>query len=277
MLKRQRPSSPSPIPATYGDDLASSISGPSAFHQGANMNTSFHADPTFRVSRKRPRVSPDTIPGATSGGGLGRHSFLSSPVLSKRRRSPDLMDDDSEDDLESNSGHQISNTYSSYQREGESSHSLHPTITQVKRRRTTAPVLEGSSRGWGHDHPSHTESGPGIPTPTSYPHSSFDPGNPPPGWVLDTQIGEYARENARLYDLHALRPRLPPSEEPAEDQSVGVSVDVDMEEKVVKERYEERNKCVPISFDICLLGYLTTHIRLLGSLFLERQRRLAGA
>jgi len=35
-------------------------------------------------------------------------------------------------------------------------------------------------------------------------------------------------------------------------------VDVDMEEKVVKERYEERNK-------------------LLGSLFLERQRRLAGA
>jgi hypothetical protein len=61
----------------------------------------------------------------------------------------------------------------------------------------------------------------------------------------------------------------------AQDPNGVADVDVDGEEKVVKERYEERNKYAPFPFDECILGRLT-RIRLLGSLFLERQRRLAG-
>lgn len=111
-----------------------------------------------------------------------------------------------------------------------------------KRRRMIPPVLEGSSRGWGSNQPFHIGIGPNIPASTSYPYSSFDPTSPPSGWVLETQVGEYAQENAKLYDLHTLRPRLPHLEEATHDQDVIASADVDMEEKVVKERYEERNK-----------------------------------
>lgn len=282
MLKRQRPSSPLPTLATYCDDPPSLISpGSSMFHPGANMNT--QVDPSFGMSRKRPRVSPDTIPGVTGVGGsgiVGRPTFFSSSVLSKRERSPDPMDDsdDSEHEPEPRSCPRISNTWSGYQREGESSDpfaSHQP--TNQKRRRTTAPVLEGSSRGWGADQSSQFGTGPGVLSSTSYPHSSFDPANPPAGWVLETRIGEYAEENAKLYDLHTLRPRLPHPEVTTQDQEAIPNVDVDMEEKVVKERYEERNKYVPIStFRPHILGFLTACVRLLGSLFLERQRRLTG-
>ena len=279
MLKRQRPSSPLPIPATYGDDLSS---GPTAFHPTANM--SVHADPPFGNSRKRPRIYPDITPGVSGMGGsgsTGRHTFASSSVLSKRRRSPDPMDDsdDSEDDSESRPGPQFSNTSSDYQQEREpfdySLPSSHATIN-LKRRRTIPPLLEGSSRGWGLDQPSHTGTGPEILSPASYPYPSFDPTNPPPGWILETQIGEYAQENARLHNLHTLRPRLPHPEETTQDQLEIASVGVDMEEKVVKERYEERNRCVLPRSGPRTLGYLTTYLRLLGSLFLERQRRLTG-
>ncbi|KAF9649086.1 hypothetical protein BDM02DRAFT_3186605 [Thelephora ganbajun] len=259
MLKRQRPSSPLPIPAAYGDDLSSSILGPSTFHPAANVSASpIQVDPLFGISRKRPRVSPDVAPGVTSvvgSGSAGRHTFFSSSVLSKRRRSPDRMDggDDSGGDSDSGPHPHISNTYSDYQREAGSWDPLasRPSI-DLKRRRTTAPVLEGSSRGWG---PDRSETGPDGPGLSSFPHS-FDPAHPPVGWTLETQIGEYAQENSKLHDLHALRPRLPYSEEATQDHNA--NADVDMEEKVVKERYEERNK-------------------LLGSLFLERQRRLAEA
>lgn len=204
--------------------------------------------------------------------------FLSSSVLSKRRRSPDPMDDDdSEGDHDFGSGLQPSNTYSDYQRAGESSDPFAPRPTiNLKRRRTTAPVLEGSSRGWGPDQTSHFGTGPDGPLPISHPHL-FDPAHPPAGWVLETQVGEYARENAKLHDLHTLRPRLPHSEEVTQEDHNGIpNVDVDMEEKVVKERYEERNKYVVFPFYAYILGCLTTRIRLLGSLFLERQRRLTG-
>jgi len=258
MLKRQRPSSPLPIPAAYGDLR------PSTFHPAANMSTpSVHPDPSFGISRKRPRVSPDVIPGVIGVGGnanAGRHTFFSSSLLSKRRRSPDPMDDgdDPEGDSEPRFGPQISNTHSDYQREGESSDSLaSPSAMTLKRRRTAAPILEGPSRGWGPDQTSHSDTGSGVPGPTSYSHSS-NPALPPVGWVLETQIGEYARENAKLHDLHTLRPRLPHSEEMSQDYNGVANVAVDTEGKVVKERYEERNK-------------------LLGSLFSERQRRLAGA
>ena len=181
------------------------------------------------------------------------------------------MDDggDSEGDPESRSSHQTSNPHSDYQREGESSDPL-------KRRRTTAPVLEGSSRGWGPDQSSHFGTGPDVLSPSHpYPHS-FDPVHPPVGWVLETQIGEYAQENAKLHDLHTLRPRLPHSEEVTQDHNGVVNIGVDMEEKVVKERYEERNKCVLFPFYMRISRRLTACVRLLGSLFLERQRRLAG-
>ena len=181
------------------------------------------------------------------------------------------MDDgnDSEDDP---SNPHISSTYSDYRREGEHSDPLasRPTIN-LKRRRTTAPVLEGSSRGWGPDQT--LELGPEIPGSSSYPHS-LDPAQPPAGWVLETQIGEYAQENAKLHDLHTLRPRLPHSEEVAQDHGGVFGADVNMEEKVVKERYEERNKYVPYLLDPHTFGRLTIPTRLLGSLFLERQRRL---
>ena len=189
------------------------------------------------------------------------------------------MDDgeDFEDDSQSRSGHQISDVYSDYQREGEASDPPASRLTtNPKRRRTTAPVLEGSSRGWGPDQASHTVTGPGIPSPTSYPHS-FDPAHPPIGLVLETQIGEYAQENAKLHDLHTLRPRLPHLEEATQDHNPIASVDVDMEEKVVKERYEEHNKYVVFPYDAHVPERLTVRVRLLGSLFLERQRRLAGA
>jgi len=167
--------------------------------------------------------------------------------------------DDSEGDSESRTGPQFSNTFSEHQREGGPSNPFvsRPTIN-LKRRRMAPPILEGSSRGWGPEQSSHTGTGSDIPIPTPYPYLSFDPTNPPSGWVLETQVGEYAQENAKLHDLHALRPRFPHPEEAVQDQYEIANVDVDMEEKVVKERYEERNK-------------------LLGSLFLERQRRLAEA
>jgi len=152
------------------------------------------------------------------------------------------MDDGNDSDGDPSSPH-ISNTHSDYRREGEPSDPLtsRPAIN-LKRRRTTAPVLEGSSRGWGPDQT--FEIGPEIPGLSSYPHS-FDPAQPPAGWVLETQIGEYAQENAKLHVLHTLRPRLPHSEEVTQDHGGVLSVDVDMEEKVVKERYEEHNKYVP--------------------------------
>ena len=186
--------------------------------------------------------------------------------------------DDSEDESESPPGPQFSNTSSDYQRERDSSDPLafRPT-TNPKRRRTNAPLLEGSSRGWGPDQPFQIGTGPDISTTTSYPSSSFDPANPPPGWVLETQVGEYAQVNARLHDLHTHRPRLPHPEEMTQDHNLVVNVDVDMEEKVVKERYEERNKYALLLFDTRSLRYLTIRVRLLGSLFLERQRRLAEA
>ena len=278
MLKRQRPLSPSPIQATYGDDLSSSILGPSTLHPVANMSSpSVQGDPPFGISRKRPRISPDVIPEATGVGASGstaRHAYLSSSLLSKRRRSPDPMDDedyDDEDD-EFRSGPQISHMYSNYQGEGEPSDptASHPTIHH-KRRRTTAPVLEGPSRGWGPDH----RTGPDILT-DPIPYPSFDPAYPPTGWVFETQINEYAQENAKLHDLHTLRPRLPHSEEVSQDYSGIPSVDVDMEEKVVKERYEGHNRYrVPY---LCIYPRRADRfIRLLGSLFLERQRRLAGS
>jgi len=185
--------------------------------------------------------------------------------------------DNSEGDSDPRSGPQISNTYSDYQREGEPSDPLVscPTIN-LKRRRTTAPFLEGSSRGWGADQTSHFGTGPDIPILSSDPHL-LDPAHPPVGWVLETQIGEYAQENAKLHDLHALRPRLPHSEEVTQDHNAIANADVDMEEKVVKERYEERNRCALPSFDARILGCLTARVRLLGSLFLERQRRLTEA
>lgn len=278
MLKRQRPLSPPPIQATYGDDLSSPILGSSTLHPAANMSSpSAQVDPPFVISRKRPRISPDVTLGATGVGGSGstaRHTYFSSSMLSKRRRSPDPMDDDgyNDDDDEPRSGPQIAHTYPSYQGEGGPSDptASHSTIHH-KRRRTTAPVLEGSSRGWGPDR----ETGPNfLDGPIPYP--SFDPVHPPVGWVLETQIGEYAQENAKLHDLHTLRPRLPHSEEVSQDHGEFPSVDVDMEEKVVKERYEGHNRC--------RAPYLQMHprradrfIRLLGSLFLERQRRLAGS
>jgi len=265
MLKRQRPSSPLPIPAAYDDDP----SNPSTFHPGANMNAQpFYAD-SFGISRKRPKVSSEIVPGTMGAGGSGsaaRHAYSSSSVLSKRTRSPDPMDDDDGEDYEddgyseSKPGPQISNTHPDYQRERDPTDPLvsRPTINP-KRRRTTAPILDGSSRGWGPSQHSYIGTdGPEIPSLTSHPYSSFDPANPPPGWVLETRIGEYAQENAKLYDLHTLRPRLTHPEEVTQDQqNASGSVGVDIEEKVVKERYEERNK-------------------LLGSLFMERQRRLAG-
>ena len=212
------------------------------------------------------------------GGNAGRHTFFSSSVLSKRTRSPDPMDEDndSEDDYESKSGPQISGMYSCYQREGEPSDPTvsRPTIN-LKRRRTTAPILEGSSRGWGGGQPSHFETGPDVLYPAPYLHS-FDPAHPPPGWIFETQIGEYAHENAKLHDLHTLRPRLPHSAEVTQDHNGISNLDVDMEEKVVKERYEERNRCATFRFDAYIAGRLTARIRLLGSLFLERQRRLTG-
>ena len=266
MLKRQRPSSPSPFLAAYGDDLSSPILGPNTFHPAANTSTpSIQVDPSFGVSRKRSRLSPDIIPGVTGlggGGSAGRHTFISSSVLSKRRRSPDPMDDgdDSEGDPEPWSGPQISTTHSDYQREGES-------LGPPKRRRTTAPVLEGSSRGWGPDQ-SYFGIGPDAPGPSSHPHSS-DSVHPPMGWVLETQTGEYAHENARLHDLHTLRPRLPHSDEVTQDHNGVANVDVDMEEKVVKERYEEHNKCVVFLFDACVSRRLiicqTAWISILGT------------
>ena len=182
--------------------------------------------------------------------------------------------DGSEGDSESRPGPKLSNAHSNYQQEGEPSDPLasHPTIN-LKRRRTTAPALEGTSRGFGPDRVSHFETGPEVPGSSSHSHS-FDPAYPPVGWVLETELSEYAQENAKLYDLHTLRPRLPHSEEVTQDLS---NADVDMEEKVVKERYEERNRCVVFQFDPRVFGRLTTRIRLLGSLFLERQRRLTGA
>ena len=257
MFKRQRPSSPHPILATYGDDLSSPILGPNTSHPASNMNTpSTQVDPSFGISRKRPRVSPDLVPGVTGAGGsgsVGRHTFFSSSALSKRRRSPDPMDDgdDSEGDSGSRSGPQSSNAYSDYQPGGESSDTpvSRPTV-DPKRRRTTAPALDGPSRGWGADQNPYFGAGPVVSNPDSYPHS-FDPVRPPVEWVLETQIGEYARENAKLHDLHTLRPRLPPhSEEVAQDHGGVANVDVDMEEKVVKERYEERNKYAVFPFDV---------------------------
>ena len=264
MLKRQRPSSPLPIPVTYGDDLSLSASGSTA-------NMSVQVDPSFGISRKRPRVSPDITPGVTGvvgSGSTGRHTFFSPPVLSKRRRSPDPMDDS--DDSKPTPSPQFSNSSSGYQRESDTSDTPAPRPTiDPKRRRTAAPVLEGSSRGWGPYQPFLIGTGPDIPSPISYPYSSFDPTNPPPGWILETQVGEYARENARLYDLHTLRPRFPHPEEAAQDQNAIASVGVDMEEKVVKERYGERNKYVPPTRCTCLriTKYLsqTTWISVLGA------------
>jgi hypothetical protein len=256
MFKRQRPSSPSPSPAAYGDDLSPPNLGPSM-----NMNTpSIQLDSSFGISRKRPRVSPDTISGVGGvGGGVGRHTFLSSSVLSKRRRSSDPMDngEDSDGDSGSRSGPQIPSTCSDYQREGESSDPFasRPT-TAPKRRRTTAPVLEGSSRGWGPDQASHFGIGPNPTGPSPYPHS-FDLPHPPVGWILETQTGEYAQENAKLHDLHTLRPRLPNPEDVTQDYNGIPSVDVDMEEKVVKERYEERNKYALSPLDAYISGCLT--------------------
>ena len=281
MLKRQRPSSPLPIPAAYSDDLSPPTLGPNAFNMGT---PSIQVDPSFGFSRKRPRVSPDVTPGATGAGGsgsVGRHMFFSSSMLSKRRRSPDPMDDDDADDKGDHDfgpDPQTSNTYLDYQRAGETSDPFasSPTINP-KRRRTTAPVLEGSSRGWGSDQTSHFSTGPDLPAPISHLHL-FDPAHPPPGWVLETQVGEYAQENAKLHDLHALRPRLPHLEDVTQEgHNEIVSVVVDVEEKVVKERYEEHNKYAAFPFYAYTLGCLTTCVRLLGSLFLERQRRLAGA
>ena len=186
-------------------------------------------------------------------------------------------DNDSEDVSQSKLDPQISGTYSNHQREGEPSDPIasRPTIN-LKRRRTTAPLLEGFSRGWGTGQPSNFETRPDIFDSISYSHA-FDPAHPPPGWVLETQIGEYAQENAKLHDLHALRPRLPHSAEVTQDHNGISNVDVDMEEKVVKERYEERNRYVSFRLMLYIAGRLTTHTRLLGSLFLERQRRLTGA
>jgi hypothetical protein len=163
-----------------------------------------------------------------------------------------MDDDDSEDDSESKLDSQISGTYSSHQREGEPSDPIasRPTIN-LKRRRTTAPALEGSSRGWGTDQSSHFETGPDVLDPISYPHS-FNSTHPPPGWVLETWIGEYAQENARLHDLHNLRPRSPHSAEVTQDHNEISNVDVDMEEKVVKERYEEHNRCAIPPFGVSL-------------------------
>lgn len=213
------------------------------------------------------------------GGGatVGRHTFFSSSVLSKRGRSPDPMDDDDGDDPESKSHPQITSMYSGYQREGEPSDLIasRPTIN-LKRRRTTAPALEGSSRGWGAGQSSHFETERDVLDSTSHPYS-FDPVHPPPGWILETQIGEYVQENARLHDLHTLRPRLPHPTEVTQDHDEISNADVDMEEKVVKERYEERNRYGVFPLDAYTAGHLTTCIRLLGSLFLERQRRLAGS
>lgn len=187
------------------------------------------------------------------------------------------MDDDEEDDPESKSHPQISGIYSGYQREGESSDPTAPRPTiNLKRRRTTAPALEGSSRGWGVGQPSHFETEPDVLDLTSHPYP-FDPVDPPPGWVLETQVGEYAQENARLHNLHTLRPRLPHSAEVTQDHDEISNADVDMEEKVVKERYEERNRYAVSLLDAYIVGHLTTYIRLLGSLFLERQRRLTGS
>lgn len=279
MLKRQRPSSPPPILAAYGDDLSSPILGPNTFHAATSMSTpSIQVDPSSGISRKRPRIPLDVTPGVAGMGGgasVGRHTFFSSSVLSKRGRSPDPMDDDDEDGPESKSHPQISGIYSGYQREGESSDptASRPTINP-KRRRTTAPTLEGSSRGWGVGQ--HFETEPDDLDLTSHPYP-FDPVDPPPGWVLETQIGEYAQENARLHNLHTLRPRLPHSAEATQDHDEISNADVDMEEKVVKERYEERNRYAVLPLDAYIVGHLTTCIRLLGSLFLERQRRLAGS
>jgi len=158
--------------------------------------------------------------------------------------------DDSEGDSGSRSGPQTPNVYSDYQPGGESSGPLafRPTVNP-KRRRTTAPVLDGSSRGWAVDRTPHFGPGPVISNPDSHPHS-LDPVRPPVGWVLETQIGEYAQENAKLHDLHALRPRLPHSEEVAQNHDGFANVDVDMEEKVVKERYEEHNKYALFQFDV---------------------------
>jgi len=256
MLKRQRPSSPHPTPAAYGDDLSSPILGPNTSYPASNMSTqSTQVDPSFGISRKRPRVSPDLVPGVTGAGGsgsVGRHTFFSSSALSKRRRSPDPMDDgdDSEGDSGSRSGPQTSNAYSDYQPGGEFSDPLGFRPTAIpKRRRTAAPALDGPSRGWAANQTPHFGTGPEISNPDPYPHS-FDPVRPPVGWVLETQIGEYAQENAKLHDLHALRPRLPHSEEVAQDHDGVVNVGVDMEEKVVKERYEEHNKYAVIPFDV---------------------------
>lgn len=150
--------------------------------------------------------------------------------------------DDSEGESGSRSGPQTPNAYSDYQPGGEPSNPLafRPTVNP-KRRRTTAPALDGSSRGWAADQPPHFGAGPAVSNPHPYPHS-FDPVRPPVGWILETQIGEYAQENAKLHDLHTLRPRLPYPEEVVQDHNGVANVDVDMEEKVVKERYEEHNK-----------------------------------
>ena len=211
-------------------------------------------------------------------GSIGRHTFFSSSTLSKRRRSPDTMDDgdDFESGSEPRSGHQTSSIYSDYQRDRGSPDSFASRpIVNLKRRRTTAPVLEGPSRGWAPDQTPHLSTGPDVADPGTYPHS-FDPVRPPAGWVLETQIGEYAQENAKLHDLHSLRPRLPHSEEATLDHDGTANVDVDMEEKVVKERYEERNKYAVFPFNARTSERLITHVRLLGSLFLERRRKLAG-
>ena len=158
--------------------------------------------------------------------------------------------DDSEGDSGYRSGPHTSNAYSNYQPGGESSNpsASRPAINP-KRRRTAAPALDGSSRGWGADQNPHFGAGPAVSNPDPYPHS-FDPVRPPVEWVFETQIGEYAQENAKLYDLHTLRPRLPHSEEVAQDHNGVVDVDVDMEEKVVKERYEEHNKYAVFPFDV---------------------------
>ena len=256
MLKRQRPSSPHPIPAIYGDDLSSPTLGPNSSHPASNMSTSStQLDPSVGDSRKRPRVSPDFAPGVAGAGGsgsVGRHTFVSSSALSKRRRSPDPMDDgdDSEGDSGSRSGPQTSNAYSDYQPGGEPSDPIafRPTVN-LKRRRTTAPVLDGSSRGWAVDQTPHFGAGPDISNPDPY-HHSFDPVRPPVGWVLETQIGEYAQENAKLHDLHALRSRLPHSEEVGQDRDEVTNMGVDLEEKNVKRLYEEHNKYAVFPIDV---------------------------
>jgi len=150
--------------------------------------------------------------------------------------------DDSEGDSGSRWDPQTSTAYNS-QPGGESSDPpVSRPIVNPKRRRTAAPALDGSSRGWAADQAPYFGAGPTVSLPDSYPHS-FDPVRPPVGWVFETRIGEYAQENAKLHDIHALRPRLPHSEEVAQDCNGVANADVDMEEKVVKELYEEHNKC----------------------------------